>query len=58
MAYVVKHLVRLLKKHKMWSSIMAAAKKSKKDVKGSTVSAHRRARYDYEIIAQYDAGLV
>ena len=42
----------------MWSSIMAAAKKSKKDVKGSTVSAHRRARYDYEIIAQYDAGLV
>ena len=28
------------------------------EVKGATVARHRRARYDYDILSRYDAGIV
>ncbi len=35
-----------------------AKQKQVKEAKGATVATHRRARYDYEILSRYDAGIV
>ena len=35
-----------------------AKRKSTKEAKGATVASHRRARFDYEILGTWDAGIV
>jgi SsrA-binding protein len=35
-----------------------AKRKTDKDLKGATVASHRRARYDYDILQRYDAGIM
>ena len=34
-----------------------AKRKTSKDIKGATIASHRRARYDYDILDSYDAGI-
>ncbi|MDA1148158.1 MAG: SsrA-binding protein SmpB [Chloroflexi bacterium] len=35
-----------------------AKQKTGKEVKGATIASHRRARYDYDILQRFDAGIV
>ena len=37
---------------------MAGKTKTVKETKGATLALHRRARFDYEVLARYDAGLM